>query len=87
MKPLLAVLLLTPGLVAPASLAVTHSDRHPAAAREVSDQPCGWRGGALPDPADTQRCLAERFKAAKPKPPKPRTAQSGPSASEPTNAE
>jgi hypothetical protein len=33
-----------------------------------SAAPCGWKGGSLPDPADTQRCLAERYKAAKPKP-------------------
>lgn len=37
---------------------------HPA-----PDQPCGWKGGSLPDPAETQRCLAARFKSPKPKPP------------------
>jgi hypothetical protein len=39
-----------------------------------SAAPCGWKGGSLPDPADTQRCLAERYKAAKPKPPSHPTA-------------
>jgi hypothetical protein len=34
-----------------------------------SPPPCGWKGGSLPDPADTQRCLAERYKAPKPKVP------------------
>ena len=29
--------------------------------------PCGWRGGAMSDPAATQRCLASRFKPPKPK--------------------
>ena len=28
---------------------------------------CGFVSGALADPADTQRCLAERYKAPKPK--------------------
>jgi hypothetical protein len=30
--------------------------------------PCGWRGGALADPAATQACLAYRYKAPKQKP-------------------
>ena len=33
-----------------------------------SEAPCGWTNGALPNPAETQRCLAARFKPAKPKP-------------------
>ena len=28
---------------------------------------CGFVSGALADPADTQRCMAERYKAPKPK--------------------
>ena len=36
-----------------------------------SAPPCGWKGGSLPDPADTQRCLAERYKSPKPKAPEP----------------
>ena len=43
-----------------------------------SAPPCGWKGGSLPDPADTQRCLAERYKAPKPKAP-PSTAPQPPS--------
>ena len=38
---------------------------HEARVREESAPPCGWSGGAIADPAQTQRCLAERFKAAK----------------------
>ena len=44
-----------------------------------SAPPCGWKGGSLPDPADTQRCLAERYKAPKPKPPSHST-DAGPAA-------
>jgi hypothetical protein len=33
-----------------------------------SAAPCGWKAGSLPDPADTQRCLADRYKAPKPRP-------------------
>jgi hypothetical protein len=36
--------------------------------------PCGWKGGAMADPATTRQCLAERFKAAKPKAPPARKA-------------
>ena len=35
---------------------------------EKSATPCGWQGGAMSDPGQTQRCLAARFKAPKPKP-------------------
>jgi hypothetical protein len=34
----------------------------------VAPPPCGFVVGALADPADTQRCLAERYKPPKPKP-------------------
>jgi hypothetical protein len=34
----------------------------------VSIEPCGWKNGSLPDPAETRRCLAERFDHAKGKP-------------------
>jgi hypothetical protein len=51
-------------LCAAPSLAL--ADDHQA---RSSAPPCGWKGGALPDPADTQRCLAERYKAPKPKAP------------------
>jgi hypothetical protein len=40
-------------------------DHHTSGSAEL----CGWKAGSLPDPADTQRCLAERYKAPKPKPP------------------
>ena len=53
---LIAVLCAAPGLA-------FAQDHHSSSAA-----PCGWKGGSLPDPADTQRCLAERYKAAKPKP-------------------
>ncbi|HUO11324.1 MAG TPA: hypothetical protein VMU37_01075 [Caulobacteraceae bacterium] len=29
--------------------------------------PCGWKNGSLPEPAQTRACLAERYKAAHPK--------------------
>ena len=54
---LIAVLMTAP------SLAI--ADDH----QRSSTPPCGWKGGGLPDPADTQRCLAERYKAPKPKAP------------------
>jgi hypothetical protein len=44
----------------------------PGVATAASDHaapPCGWSGGALPDPGQTQRCLASRYKPPKPKPP------------------
>jgi hypothetical protein len=47
---------------------------------------CGFVSGGLPDPAQTQRCLAERFKAPPPKPsPRPKPAPA--SAPAPSNAE
>ncbi|MFI4975777.1 MAG: hypothetical protein ACHP84_14650 [Caulobacterales bacterium] len=39
---------------------------------------CGWNGGAMSDPADTQRCLAQRYKPPKPKTTQPRDAQPAP---------
>lgn len=45
----------------------------PAAARggyhhaEAPPPPCGFVGGALAEPAETHRCLAERYRAAKAK--------------------
>jgi hypothetical protein len=41
-----------------------------------SAPPCGWKGGSLPDPAETQQCLAERYKTPKPKAPPPSAPQS-----------
>lgn len=29
---------------------------------------CGWKSGSLPDPAETRRCLEERFERARAKP-------------------
>jgi hypothetical protein len=40
--------------------------------------PCGWKGGALADPAATHQCLAERFKAAKSKTPPAQNTPSSP---------
>jgi hypothetical protein len=42
-----------------------------AKAARGSKIPCGWRSGALADPASTHRCLAQQYRAAKPKPPAP----------------
>jgi len=86
MKLILAAALLTSGVIDPGSLAIARGGYHSPAVHEVADQPCGWRGGAMADPADTQRCLAERFKAAKPKPPKPTPGPSGPPTNSSTNA-
>jgi hypothetical protein len=47
-----------------------------------SSAPCGFVGGGLPDPAQTQRCLAERYKAPKSKP----RSGSTPAAPPPSNA-
>lgn len=54
-------------LCAAPNLAV--AEDHPSRSSAPS---CGWKGGSLPDPADTQRCLAEHFKPPKPKPPQAR---------------
>ncbi len=70
--PIVKVTILTAILCAAPYLAF--ADDHRAAS---SAPPCGWKGGSLPDPADTQRCLAERYKAPKPKAPEP-TAPSPP---------
>jgi hypothetical protein len=40
--------------------------------------PCGWSSGSLPDPAETQRCLAQRYQ-----PPKARTVNPSPAAAPP----
>ncbi len=42
--------------------------------------PCAAAAGGLPDPAETQRCLAERFKPPRPKP------SAAPAARAPSNA-
>jgi hypothetical protein len=55
-------------LIVGAGSAAAHGTSHEARVREQSAPPCGWSGGALADPAQTQRCLAERYKAAKQKP-------------------
>ena len=55
-----ALLMLGAGSVAAAR---DHSE-----AEALSPRACGAVGGGLADPADTQRCLAERYKAPKPKP-------------------
>jgi hypothetical protein len=57
-----AAILITVLMAAP-SLALAEDHQ------KSSPPPCGWKGGSLPDPADTQRCLAERYKAPKPKAP------------------
>jgi hypothetical protein len=62
--PIVKAAILTAILCAAPHLAFAE-DHHAAS----STPPCGWKGGSLPDPADTQRCLAERYKAPKPKPP------------------
>jgi hypothetical protein len=36
-------------------------------AQELAVDPCGWKNGSLPDPAETRRCLAARYKAAQSK--------------------
>jgi len=59
----LALLLLSVGSAA----AARESGRH-SQGEALSPPACGLVGGSLADPADTQRCLADRFKAAKPKP-------------------
>lgn len=41
-----------------------------AHAHESSHPPCGAGAGGLQDPAETKRCLAERFKPSEPKPAK-----------------
>ena len=52
---------------------------------------CGFVGGGLPDPGQTQRCLADRYKAPTPKPPAgpapaPATAPATAPAPAPSNA-
>jgi hypothetical protein len=34
------------------------------------EAPCGWRNGSLPDPGITQNCLADRYRAVHPQPPR-----------------
>jgi hypothetical protein len=43
---------------------------------------CGWKNGSLPDPLDTQRCLAERYRAAH----RPKAPTSIPPAPAPSNS-
>lgn len=66
LKPVLgasvALLMLSAGQVAAAS--------GRSEAQALSPSACGVAGGSLADPSDTQRCLAERYKAAKPRPAK-----------------
>jgi hypothetical protein len=47
---------------ASAALARSHTE-----AEALSPPNCGAAGGSLADPAETQRCLAERYKPPKPK--------------------
>lgn len=47
---------------APAAVARSHTE-----AEALSPPNCGSAGGSLADPAETQRCLAERYKPPKPK--------------------
>jgi len=60
--------LATLAILAPAAVAEARGGPHEATSRALSAPVCGWSGGALADPARTQACLAERFKAAKQKP-------------------
>jgi hypothetical protein len=66
LKPVLgasaALLMLSAGQIASAAV---HSQ-----AEALSPRACGAVGGSLADPADTQRCLAERYKPPKPTPAK-----------------
>jgi hypothetical protein len=51
-----------------ASVAGARGSPHEHPVHAESIPPCGWSNGGLPDPAQTQRCLAERYKPPKPKP-------------------
>ena len=55
-------------ILARAAIALAGDAPHPSTSRALSAPVCGWAGGALADPARTQACLAERFKAAKQRP-------------------
>ena len=50
------------------------SDSHEARVRALAAPDCAWSGGALADPAQTQRCLAERFKSSTKRKPSPANA-------------
>ena len=76
--PILKTLAVSLALAAAPALALAH-------AHESSHPPCGAAAGGLPDPAETKRCLAERFKPAKDKPPAPAPAPPAPSTTEPTS--
>jgi hypothetical protein len=52
-------------VVANAQSSLARGGYHRAAA---SAPPCGVAAGGLPDPGQTQRCLAERYKPSKPQP-------------------
>ena len=60
-----------------ASSAVARGGYHHA---QSAGSPCGVGAGGLPDPAETQRCLAARYKPPKPKP------SATPAAPAPSNA-
>ena len=76
--PDLKILVLSFALAASpaAALAHEHESAHP---------PCAASGGGLPDPAETRRCLAERYKSAKPKAPPPASAPASAPESPSTN--
>jgi hypothetical protein len=58
-----------------ASGALAAGGPHEARSHPTSGEPCGWTKGSLPDPAETQRCLASRYKPPKPKPAAPTPSQ------------
>jgi hypothetical protein len=60
-----ATLFITVALVCGASSALAAGAYMPKPAHPI--QPCGWANGSLPDPAETQRCLAQRYQPPKPK--------------------
>lgn len=64
----LVLTLTTLVLLGRAAIAFAGDAPHASTSRALSAPVCGWTGGALADPARTQACLAERFKAAKQKP-------------------
>ena len=65
--PLIATLAAL-AVVTAAAAAEARGSPHESRTHALSAPPCGWSGGSLADPAETQRCLAERFKDAKQKP-------------------
>ena len=73
-----ALLILTSG-----SAAAARGGYH-SQAEALSPRACGFAGGAMADPAETQRCLAERYKAPKPKPSAPPTPSTRAPATQPS---